>query len=422
MLLVLVSGCVNLGGGAGCGAKPPTINSFNASPSPIAPGDTSMLSWNVSGATTISINQGIGNVALTGSRTVTPSATTVYILTATNAAGSTTATAEVVVSAAVATPTPPAPTPTPPVPEPTPVPQPSADLPVINYFNANPAFITSGGTTTLSWGVANATQVTIDQGIGNVGMVGTAPASPVATTNYTLTATNAAGWSSVTITVGVGAAPPPANKPDLVITDITLSGSTIKYVIKNQGTAAAGASTAQLVIDGVAKATGAVGPLSAGASSTLSFGYSYTCSGTSDTVAVGADVYNVVDEINEGNNVLTKSWSCLIMLPPAFILSFKPDLIITDIWRDGVTIRYRIKNQGSGNAVASTTRLIVDGVVKAHDNVPALVAGAESTRSFTYVLPFLPFHTFHVTVRADQTNVVTESNEANNERTESMHW
>lgn len=426
VILLLVSGC-NLTGGAGCGPKLPTINSFNASPSPVSPGATSMISWNVSGATTISINQGIGNVALTGSRTVTPGATTVYILTATNAAGSSTATAEVAVSAAVATPSTPVPTPiptpTPPAPEPLP-PTPSLGLPVINYFTASPPFISSGGTTTLSWGASNATMVTIDQGIGNVGLVGTAPTSPAVTTNYTLTASNAAGWYSVTITVGVGAPPPPADKPDLVITDILRSGSTISYIIKNQGTATAGPSTSQLVVDGAVKATDAVGPLSAGASSTETFSFSYTCSGTSDSVAVQADISSIVAESDEGNNARSESWSCLIVMPlPPMLPLLKPDLIITDIWRDGALIRYRIKNQGNADAVPSTTRLIVDGGVKAHDSVPPLPVGAESPQSFAaYVLPMLPFHTFHVTVRADQADAVNESNEANNERTENVHW
>lgn len=423
VVLLLVSGC-NLTGGAGCGTKLPTINTFNASPSPVSPGATAMLSWNVSGATTIAINQGIGNVALAGSRTVTPAATTVYILTATNAAGSVTATTEVAVSAAVATPSAPVPIPTPPAPEPAPV-TPSLGLPVINYFTASPPFISSGGTTTLSWGASNATTVTIDQGIGNVGLVGTAPASPAVTTNYTLTASNPAGWYSVTITVGVGAPPPPADKPDLVITDILRSGSTISYIIKNQGTATAGPSTSQFVVDGVVKATDAVGPLSAGASSTESFSFSYTCSGTSDSVAVQADISSVVTESDEGNNARSESWSCLILapMPPLIPILLKPDLVITDIWRDGSTIRYRIKNQGNADAVPSTTRLIVDGTVKGHDSVPALPVGAESPQSFPlYILPMLPFHTFHVTVRADQANAVNEYDETNNERTENVHW
>ena len=72
---------------------------LTASPSTIAPGGSSTLSWTTSGAASISINQGVGSVASSGSRAVTPAATTTYTLTATNAGGSTTATAVVTVSA-----------------------------------------------------------------------------------------------------------------------------------------------------------------------------------------------------------------------------------------------------------------------------------------------------------------------------------
>ena len=46
------------------------------------------LSWVVSNADTVSIDQGIGAVANSGSQTVTPSSTTTYVLTATNSSGS----------------------------------------------------------------------------------------------------------------------------------------------------------------------------------------------------------------------------------------------------------------------------------------------------------------------------------------------
>ena len=296
-------------------------------------------------------------------------------------------------------------------------------LPLINYFNASPPFIPSGGTATLSWGVTDATTVTIDPGLGSVGLVGTAPVSPGATTNYTLTATNAAGWYSVTLTVIVGTAPPPASDPDLIITDIVRSGSTISYVIKNKGTATAGPSTSRFSIDGVIKATDAVGPLSAGASSTESFSYSYTCSGTSDSVAVQADKGNVVAESNEGNNARSESWTCLIATMPMIPVIFKPDLVITDIWRDGNKIRYRIKNQGIADAGPSQTRLVVDGMVKSVDGVGAIPHGAEIPQVFaTYNLPVLLFHTFNLKVIADYPNAIAETVESNNTRGETTHW
>jgi C1A family cysteine protease len=78
-------------------AAGPTIASFNASPQNITPGQSSKLSWSVTGATSISIDGGIGTVD--GSSTdVSPSKTTVYTLIAANSAGTAVATTSVTVS------------------------------------------------------------------------------------------------------------------------------------------------------------------------------------------------------------------------------------------------------------------------------------------------------------------------------------
>jgi len=78
--------------------NPPVINSFYANPPSILSGESSMLFWQVTDATTVTINQGVGSVALSGSTTVSPETTNTYTLTATNAAGSTTATTTVTVT------------------------------------------------------------------------------------------------------------------------------------------------------------------------------------------------------------------------------------------------------------------------------------------------------------------------------------
>jgi Malectin domain/Viral BACON domain len=70
-------------------ATAPTINSFTASQSIITAGQSVTFSWSTSNATSVSLNQGIGTVAVTGSTTVSPSATAFYTLTASSAAGTT---------------------------------------------------------------------------------------------------------------------------------------------------------------------------------------------------------------------------------------------------------------------------------------------------------------------------------------------
>jgi hypothetical protein len=76
----------------------PVINSFNSSPGSIVSGGSSTLSWDVSGAATVSIDQQIGNVSLSGNRVVFPTTTTTYTLTAINTVGTVTATAQITVS------------------------------------------------------------------------------------------------------------------------------------------------------------------------------------------------------------------------------------------------------------------------------------------------------------------------------------
>lgn len=80
-------------------APPPVITSFAATPSVLTPVTTgvtqAVLSWNVTNASVVSIDNGVGTVTGT-SAVVTPANTTTYTLTATNTAGTTvTATATV---------------------------------------------------------------------------------------------------------------------------------------------------------------------------------------------------------------------------------------------------------------------------------------------------------------------------------------
>ena len=63
----------------------------------------------------------------------------------------------------------------------------------INSFTAEPATIERGQSATLSWSVANATDISIDQGLGAVAANGTRQVFPGNSTTYTLTARGAGG-------------------------------------------------------------------------------------------------------------------------------------------------------------------------------------------------------------------------------------
>jgi hypothetical protein len=78
--------------------QPLPTATFTATPATIFTGQPAILSWTTTDAQTVTINQGIGSVALNSSVTVSPSATTTYTLTASNTAGSVTKTATVTVN------------------------------------------------------------------------------------------------------------------------------------------------------------------------------------------------------------------------------------------------------------------------------------------------------------------------------------
>ena len=107
LAVVLTAGCGGSSPGTGGPTSPPagvplpTIASFAATPATITSDQTATLAWTVTGAQSVSIDQGVGVV--TGSSVVvTPGNTRTYTLTATNSSGGTvTATASVIVTGGV---------------------------------------------------------------------------------------------------------------------------------------------------------------------------------------------------------------------------------------------------------------------------------------------------------------------------------
>ncbi len=74
-------------------------------------------------------------------------------------------------------------------------------------LTASPPAVAPGETSTLVWSTSNATDVSIDHGIGHVGLSGTIAVNPSETTTYTLTATGPCGTASRSATVMVHRAP-----------------------------------------------------------------------------------------------------------------------------------------------------------------------------------------------------------------------
>jgi peptidoglycan-associated lipoprotein len=99
----------------------------------------------------------------------------------------------------------------PPPPPPPPPPQPTASL------TASPDTVDKGQSSTLTWQTANATDVSIDQGVGTVPASGTKQVSPTDSTTYTLTAKGDGGTQTATarVTVNAPAPPPPPVQPSM---------------------------------------------------------------------------------------------------------------------------------------------------------------------------------------------------------------
>lgn len=117
-LVAIVSGCGGVSASSPVNAQQlgqPTI-SASANPASLASGGSTMLTWTATNATTVFVDNGIGNVAASGSMPVSPAQTTVYDFTATaNGRSAMTSVTVTVLPAPGPSPTPtPAPRPTPP--------------------------------------------------------------------------------------------------------------------------------------------------------------------------------------------------------------------------------------------------------------------------------------------------------------------
>jgi peptidoglycan-associated lipoprotein len=80
-------------------------------------------------------------------------------------------------------------------------------------LQANPTTINKGESSTLSWNSTDATQLSIDPGVGAVNAQGSTKVSPTDSTTYTITATGPGGSASATAAVSVNAPAPPPPPP-----------------------------------------------------------------------------------------------------------------------------------------------------------------------------------------------------------------
>ena len=116
-------------------------------------------------------------------------------------------------------------------PPPPPPPPPAPASPTAS-LTASPATVDKGQSSTLTWQTSNATDVSIDNGVGAVQPNGTQSVNPTDTTTYTLTAKGAGGTQTATASVTVNAPPPPPPAPAQApnLTDEELFGQNVKDI------------------------------------------------------------------------------------------------------------------------------------------------------------------------------------------------
>ncbi|MFI9150291.1 discoidin domain-containing protein [Streptomyces sp. NPDC053367] len=165
----------------------------------------------------------------------------------------------------------------------------------------------------------------------------------------------------------------PAPNPDLVVTGLTTSPAapvesddiTVSATVRNDGPAAAPASTLALRLGGTETATAQVGALAAGAQTTVTASLGTRPAGSYELSAV-ADKASAVVEQNETNNTYTR--------PTALVVKPLPgsDLVVGQVSTspsspgagDAVTFRVPVRNQGTEPSAAGShgvTLTLVDG-------------------------------------------------------------
>jgi outer membrane protein OmpA-like peptidoglycan-associated protein len=153
---------------------PARIIQFGLNPAMINIGGQSQLCWQVEGATAVSISPGIGTVDASGCRTVNPTASTTYTLTATNSQGVASATATLTVGS----------------------------VQIITFTNDPEYSTASGSPVTLSWTTSGASSVTITGfGVpsGPLPVNGSITVNPRTNTDYTLTAYGSGGQTVTSV-------------------------------------------------------------------------------------------------------------------------------------------------------------------------------------------------------------------------------
>lgn len=356
--------------------------SLTAAPSTIVQGDSSLLTYSCTGATTASLNNGIGSVnPAGGSVAVSPSATTEYTLTCTNATGSTPASATVTVN----------------------------PVPLVGSCSVAPTSIMTGQAVTWSSTASGGTGVYTYSWSGTDGIGGaTQSITPSYSTAGTKTAsvTIMSGVQSILVPCSNSLSVTPAPQPDLTAGATTPSsgtaGSAVTFSapIQNIGTGASAAFPTRFQIANasqtvtIGNAESGYQSLGSGASGVASASYNFGSAGSYSVRACAnqnSAGTNIVTESNYGNNC--GAWTTVSVAaaaPPSMSCVASPSSV-----NPGDSVSFTATP--SGGAAAPYTWLDSDGWTN---------SSGGTNMSRTYVTP----GTYSMRVRASNTGYTYCSN------------
>jgi subtilase family serine protease len=230
--------------------------------------------------------------------------------------------------------------------------------------------------------------------------------------------------------------------PDLIVSALTAPSTggagqaiNVSDTTKNQGSGDTGASTTTFYLStnftyeagDTYLGQRVVSPLASGASDGPAITPLTIPSGTpggSYYIIAKADGNGVIPETSETNNTKSKS------------IKIGPDLIVSLITAPAsaargttISITDTTKNQGGGDAVASTTKLYLStnttwdtgDISLGQRSVPGLTAGTSNAGSNSVTIPTgIAIGTYYIIAVSDDGKVVTETNETNNSKTKSI--
>ncbi|MCT2589164.1 discoidin domain-containing protein [Streptomyces sp. N2-109] len=214
----------------------------------------------------------------------------------------------------------------------------------------------------------------------------------------------------------------PAANPDLTLTDLAWDPAqptetdevTVNATVRNTGSAAAAATTANVSLDGTVAGSAPVAALGAGESATVPVAIGKRAQG-SYTVSAAVDPTDTIPERDDSNNSRTADAKLKVGQSPG------PDLEVTGISSDpanpavGAEVRFAVKVHNRGTSAVdagSVTRLTV-GSATLNGTAPAIPAQGTATvdigGSWTATSGGAT-----LTASADATDSVKETNEDNN--------